>query len=128
MAGGSPVYNDLLDLWTALFPYTMTTLVAGADNTQSILALPELRDGAAGLDFHASGRLVTPLGAQLLKSPAVPAGKVVALDKSCALEMVKAGDISTDYDRLIDRQLDRAAISACVGFAKIFPGAAAVME
>ena len=29
----------------------------------------------------------------------------------------------TDYDKLIDRQLERASISAITGFAKIFNGA-----
>ena len=128
MAGTALAYGDLIALWNSFDPFTMTTILAGADMASEILALTELRDGCAGLDFHGSGKLVTPLGAQLIKSAAVPAGTLVALDKNCALEMVKAGDIVTDYDKLMDRQLDRAAISACVGFAKIFPGAAAVME
>ena len=38
--------------------------------------------------------------------------------------MVQAGEIITDYDKLIDRQLERATISTIAGFAKIFAGAA----
>jgi hypothetical protein len=128
MAGTALAYNDLIALWNSFDPFAMTTLLAGADMARGILALPELRDGCAGLDFHGSGKLVTPLGAQLLKSAAVAAGKLVALDKNCALEMVKAGGIVTDYDKLMGRQLERAAISASVGFAKVFPGAAVVLE
>jgi len=128
MAGTALKYSDLIALWNSFDPFTMTTMLAEAGMAGDILALDELRDGCAGLDFHGSGKLVTPLGAQLIKSAAVPAGKLVAFDKNCALEMVKAGDIVTDYDKLMDRQLDRAAISACVGFAKIFPGAAVVLE
>jgi hypothetical protein len=37
--------------------------------------------------------------------------------------MVQAGDIVTDYDKLIDRQLERASISMIAGFTKIFGGA-----
>mgnify|MGYP000503110140 CR=1 FL=1 len=37
---------------------------------------------------------------------------IVAMDKTCALEMVQAGELMTDYDKLIDRQLERASISA----------------
>ena len=37
--------------------------------------------------------------------------------------MVVAGDVVTDYDKLIDRQLERATISSIAGFAKIFTGA-----
>lgn len=28
---------------------------------------------------------------------------IVAMDKTCALEMVQAGELMTDYDKLIDR-------------------------
>ena len=126
--GSSLAYDDLIALWNSFAPFTMTTILAGADGVSAILAMDEMRDSCAGLDFQGSGKLVTPLGAQLLKSAAVPAGKLVALDRNCALERVMAGDIVTDYDKLIDRQLSRAAISSTVGFAKVFPGAAVVME
>lgn len=128
MAGSSLTYADLITLWNSFDPFQMTTLLASASGTSAILAMAELRDGHAGLDFHGTGKLVTPLGAELIKSAAVPAGKLVALDKNCALELVKAGGIVTDYDKLIDRQLSRASISSTVGFAKIFPAAAVVME
>jgi len=126
--GSSLAYDDLIALWNSFDPFTMTTLLADAGGVSELLAMPELRDSCAGLDFHGTGRMITPLGASVLKSAAVPAGKLVALDKSCALERVLAGDIVTDYDKLIDRQLNRAAISSTVGFAKIFPAAAVVME
>ena len=37
--------------------------------------------------------------------------------------MVQAGDIITDADKLIDRQMEQAAISTIAGFAKIFKDA-----
>ena len=127
-SGSSLAYGDLVALWNSFDPFTMTTVLAGAGAVSEILAMEEMRDSCAGLDFQGSGNLVTPLGAKLIKSAAVPAGTLVALDRNCALELVKAGGIVTDYDKLIDRQLGRAAISSTVGFAKIFPGAAVVME
>ena len=48
--------------------------------------------------------MVTPLGADLVKSAAVEEGKLIALDRGCALEMVQAQDVMTDYDKLIDIQ------------------------
>ncbi|MCL2106873.1 MAG: phage major capsid protein, partial [Oscillospiraceae bacterium] len=128
MSGGNIAYADLISLWNSFDPFEMTTILASAAQMEELLALDEMRDAAAGLNFHGAGRMITPLGAELIKSAAVPAGKIVALDKNCALEMVKAGEIVTDYDKLIDRQLDRAAISATVGFAKLFPGAAKVLQ
>ena len=125
--GGALNYDALIRLWNAFGGFNMTTILAGAEAAQQILALPEMRDGCAGLDFHGSGNLVTPLGAELIRSDAVPAGRLVALDKNCALEMVRSGDITTDYERLIDRQFHRSGISLCAGFAKIFEDAALVM-
>ena len=93
-----------------------------------ILNMTQFRDAAAGLDFHGSGKEITPLGARLLKSPAVNSGTLIGLDKNSALEMIKTGDVMTEYDKLIDRQLERAVISCTAGFAKIFDGASKVLS
>ena len=45
---------------------------------------------------------------------------LIGFDKNYALEMVVAQDVTVDYDRLIDRQLERAAITTIAGFSKIF--------
>lgn len=41
--------------------------------------------------------------------------------------MVTAGDITVDYDKLINTQLERAAVTSTSGFAKIFPDAVKVL-
>lgn len=122
-ANGTLAYSDLVKLWNAFDPYELNTMIASPDMMEKILMLEEFRDAAAGLDFHASGKMITPVGADLIKSAAVGAGTVIGLDQTCALEMVRAGGVTTDYDRLIDRQLERAAITSITGFAKIFDGA-----
>ena len=58
----------------------------------------------------------------------IQAGKVIALDKNFALEKVTASDVLVDSDKLIDRQLERSAISCIAGFAKIFEEASKVLE
>ena len=45
-----------------------------------------------------------------------------------ALELVRAGDVRVEYDKLIDRQLERAAITSISGFGKICDGAAKVLN
>ena len=42
--------------------------------------------------------------------------------------MVQGSDVLVEYDKLIDRQLERAAITTISGFAKLFQGAAKVLE
>lgn len=127
LGGKAIAYANLVDFWNSFDPYVMNTLIAAPDMTAAILKLQEMRDAAAGLTFHGDGKQVTPLGAKLLKSSAVPAGKLIGLDKTCALEQVSAGSILTEYDKLIDRQLERAVISQISGFAKIYPDAARVL-
>ena len=90
---------------------------------QAILSLTEMKDAAAGLDFQGTGKMITPLGANLVRADSMSNKVLVGFDKNCALEMVQAGDILIDYDRLIDKQLERTTISSIVGFAKIFPNA-----
>ncbi len=123
---GSLSYEALVNFWSQFSPYTMNTLVVG-DAMAQILKLPEMQDAAAGLDFQGTGKLVTPMGATLLRSNAVPPGVIIGLDKNYALEAVRASDVLVEYDKLIDRQLERAAITSISGFSKIFQDAAKVL-
>lgn len=124
---GTLAYSDLIALWNSFDPYEMDTIVASPDVMAKILNMSEFRDAAAGLTFHGTGKALTPFGAKLIKSSAVPAGKLIGLDKSSALEMVSSGGILTEYDKLIDRQLSRAVISMTAGFAKIDASACKAM-
>lgn len=117
-------YGSLVDLWNSLSPYKMTTVVASAPVICQLLKLPEFRDSAAGLNFHGTGNMITPLGAQIVKYDDPDAEYILGLDKSAALEKVQAGGIITEYDKLIDRQLERAAITATAGFSSITSDAA----
>ena len=127
-AGAELSYADLLKLWGAFGDYEMNTLVCSPAMVQRLLALPEMRDATAGLSFHATGKLATPLGAAVVKTAAVADDTIIALDKRFALEMVTAGGVNVDYDKLINCQLERAAVTATAGFAKIIPEAVQVMK
>ena len=125
---GKLTYEDLLNFWNGFEPYQMNTLLVSGDVMMELLKMPQMQDAAAGLDFHGTGRLITPMGAKVLRSSAVPAGTIIGLDKNYALEMVKAGDVMVEYDKLIDRQLERAAITTISGYAKIFGDASQVLS
>lgn len=127
-SSGSLSYDDLVKLWAELSPYELNTILAPTDAMKKLLDMKEMKDSHAGLEFHGSGRMITPLGAKLMHTKSIPSGKLIGLDKTCALEMVQSGGIITDHDKLIDRQLERASISCITGFAKIFPDSAKVLE
>lgn len=125
---GKLSYEDLVKLWANLSPYELNTILAPTQEMQKILGMSQMQDAKAGLDFQGTGKMVTPLGATLLHAPEMTAGTVIGLDKNCALEMVQAGGVVTDYDKLIDRQLERAAITCTAGFSKIFTEAAKTLS
>ena len=127
-SAGTLTYDDLVTFWNSFDPYQMNTILVGSDTMLKLMKLSQMQDAAAGLDFHGTGKLITPLGAKILRSSAVPAGKIIGLDKNYALEMVKAGDVLVEYDKIIDRQLERAAITTISGFSKIFEDASAVLN
>lgn len=125
---GTLTYNDLIKLWTSLTPYELNTMLVPTALMEKILAMPEMQDSQAMLDFHGTGKMITPMGAKLIHVPTLDSDKIIGLDKTCALELVQAGDVLVDYDKLIDRQLERASISVISGFAKVFNDASIVLK
>ena len=123
VTSGTITYDDLISLWSAISPYELNTMLAPTDAMTKLLSMTEMKDSKAGLDFHGSGKMITPLGAKLMHVPGISGSKILGLDKNCALEMVQSGGIIMDHDKLIDRQLERTSISCIMGFAKIFPDA-----
>ena len=112
-------YEDLIDLWNLFDMYKMTTMFLDKKMLSQILRLNEFRDSAAGLNFHATGTMITPFGAEILTTKSVDEVAILAIDKNSTLEMVQVGEINTDFDKLIDRQLERAAITTITGFSLI---------
>ena len=90
----------------------------------AMLKLSEFQNPLTGLNFQGTGTLATPLGAKLLRTSAMPAGQIIGLDKNYALERICGSEVLVEYDKLIDRQLERAVISSTAGFARIFDSAA----
>ena len=120
---GKLAYDQMVEFWGQFDPYTMNTILCSTGTMTNILKISELQNPLTGLNFQGTGKLTTPLGAQLHRTAAVEDGLIIGLDNRYALELVKAGDVMVEYDKLIDQQLERAAISSISGFAKICDGA-----
>ena len=121
-------YGALLDFWAQFDPYTMNTMLVSNDMMLAMLKLSEFQNPNTGLNFQGTGSLTTPLGAKLLRTSAMPAGTLIGLDKNYALEQICGIEITVEYDKLIDRQLERAAITSISGFAKLFGEASKVLK
>jgi hypothetical protein len=125
---GTLTYDQLVEFWGQFDPYTMNTILCSTATMTKLLKIPELQNPMTGLNFQGTGKLSTPLGAQLHRTGAVADGMIIGLDNRYALELVRAGDVLVEYDKLIDRQLERAAITSISGFGKICDGAACVLN
>ena len=128
ISGSALGYDQLVEFWGQFDPYTMNTILCSTGTMTSLLKIPELQNPMTGLNFTGTGKVGTPLGAQLHRTSAVADGVIIGLDNRYALELVRAGDVLVEYDKLIDRQLERAAITSISGFGKICDGAAAVLN
>ena len=125
---GTLTYDQMVEFWGQFDPYTMNTILCSTGTMTKLLKIPELQNPMTGLNFQGTGKVGTPLGAQLHRTSAVADGTIIGLDNRYALELVRAGDVLVEYDKLIDRQLERAAITSISGFGKICDGAAAVLN
>ena len=126
---GTLSYDALVDFWAQFDPYEMNAILAPNDVVAAMLKLPEFQNPLTGLNFQGTGRLTTPMGAELLRTSALEKGTLIGLDRRYSLEMVQAGEpILVEYDKLIDRQLERAAVTTTAGFAKLFADAAKVLK
>jgi hypothetical protein len=135
---GTVDYDELVKLWLA-FPagYELNAIVATDTYIQKILNLSEFKDPMAGFKFQSTGDLVNPLGAQLVrwadaagfnKSGTDVSDWIVGIDKRYCLEKVVEQPYIAEYDRLIDKQFERAAISSWVGWKKLDPTAAQAID
>ena len=124
---GQLTYDALVDFWGQFDPYTLNTMLVSSDVMRAMLKMPEFQNPLTGLNFQGTGELGNPLGAKLLRCSVLPAGMLIGLDKNYALEQVCGSEVSVEYDKLIDRQLERAAITSISGFAKLFPEASKIL-
>lgn len=120
-------YDQLVEFWGQFDPYTLNGFLCNSAMMTRMLKVPELQNPLTGLNFQGTGELSTPLGAKLHRTGCVEDGMIIGIDSRYALELVRAGDVLVEYDKLIDRQLERAAITAISGFGKICDGAVSVL-
>lgn len=117
-------FSDVANTVASFDPYQMTSMVVNNNTYTKLLMMDEFRDASAGLDFHGTGRIITPFGAELFVTPQISNDAFLAFDKNYTVEKVQTGGIITEFDKLIDRQLERATISTISGFTTIYGGAA----
>lgn len=121
-------FKSLLDLWTNLKPYNLTTLVVSPDAFQKMLTLPELLNPQSGVNVQATGCLKTFLGANIVYDNSLSGCFFVAVDKNFALNHIISQELSIESDKIIDKQLNTNVITMRYAFAKLFKEASVCMS
>ncbi|WFD12464.1 phage major capsid protein [Tepidibacter hydrothermalis] len=130
-ASGTLTYDEYIAFWAEFDPYEMNTVLAPKLQLKDILTLPEFKDPQAGFTFQKDGKLISPLGANLVRSDQVKdlgIDGIVGLDKGLCLEEVVEQGITTESDKIIDRQIEKTVISRTGGFNKLFQPSAKVLK
>ncbi len=128
---GTLTYDEYIKFWAEFDPYEMNTVLAPKAPLTDILTLEEFKDPQAGFTFQKDGKLISPLGAKLVRADQVTdlgVTGIIGLDKGLCLEEVVEKGITTESDKLIDRQIERTVISRVGGFNKLFTPAAKVLN
>ncbi len=109
---------DVMTLWQALLPYEANTLIISPDNISKMMANTYFSNADFGMKIGCPDGFKTALGFDIIVAKDQEK-LAVGFDKNYALEHVIAQDITVDSDRLIDKQLERTAITTISGFSKI---------
>ncbi len=123
-AGTSLTYADLATLYGCFSDFDMTTVIAAPENASIIAAMDQVKECSA----NTAGRLVLPLGAELIKCSAAESDAIIGIDRDFALEFITSTNLVMETDKLIDRQLDQMTVSITCGFKKITPDAVKVLR
>lgn len=113
---GGVTFENMFKVWEALYPFNLTTMFMGFGAMAGTVNMDEFKRSEAGFNFSSTGQMITPLGAEIVPCPYIGENRCFALDRTAAVEKVQAGGVITEYDKLIDRQLERATISTIYGF------------
>ncbi|MBP5578386.1 MAG: hypothetical protein J6X56_02730 [Ruminococcus sp.] len=116
-------YDDIAKLYGEFDCFDMTTVITSPELASKIAAMDQLKDCPANAD----GKLMLPLGSELIKTSAVDDDTIIGIDRDFALEFITSTDLVMETDKLIDRQLDQMTVSITCGFRRITPDAVKVL-
>jgi len=123
MSGGTFNYAELAAFWGKFTDSDMNVILCSPATAAKILAFDEMNKTVT----TGAGNIVTPFGAEIVVSPAVSDSTVIGLDKTCALEMIRGGEVTVDVDKLISKMSDGTAVAVNVGFSVISKSAVKVL-
>lgn len=126
---GTLTYDEIVKFYMEFKEgYDVNTVLAPKDILTAILLMEEFKDPQAGFNFQKTGQMVNPIGSKWLRADIIEDGTIIALDKRYCLEEVTVANTMVEYDKIINRQIERAAVSEIKGFNKIYKDSAKILK
>ncbi len=124
MTGGDFNYSELAAFWGKFTSCEMNAIVCSPATAAKILAFDEMNKAVT----TNGGNMITPFGAEIVVSSAVADDIAIGMDKTCALELIRGGEVVVEVDKLISKLSEAAAVAVNAGFSVISADAVKVLN
>ncbi|MBR4096578.1 MAG: phage major capsid protein [Oscillospiraceae bacterium] len=124
MTGGEFNYSELAAFWGKFTNCEMNAVVCSPATAAKILAFEEMNKAVT----TNGGNMITPFGAEIVVSSAVADDVAIGMDKTCALEFIRGGEVVVEVDKLISKLSEAAAVAVNAGFSVISADAVKVLD
>ncbi len=124
MTGGEFNYSELAAFWGKFTSCEMNAIVCSPATAAKILAFDEMNKAVT----TNGGNMITPFGAEIVVSSAVADDIAIGMDKTCALELIRGGEVVVEVDKLISKLSETAAVAVNAGFSVISADAVKVLN
>ncbi|MBQ7981826.1 MAG: hypothetical protein IJ305_09515 [Oscillospiraceae bacterium] len=124
MTGSEFNYSELAAFWGKFTNCEMNAVVCSPATAAKILTFDEMNKAVT----TNGGNMLTPFGAEIVVSSAVADDIAIGMDKSCALEFIRGGEVVVEVDKLISKLSEAAAVAVNAGFSVISADAVKVLN
>lgn len=124
MTGGDFNYSELAAFWGKFTSCEMNAIVCSPATAAKILAFDEMNKAVT----TNGGNMITPFGAEIVVSSSVADDIAIGMDKTCALELIRGGEVVVEVDKLISKLSEAAAVAVNAGFSVISADAVKVLN
>lgn len=124
MTGSEFNYSELASFWGKFTNCEMNAVVCSPATAAKILAFDEMNKAVT----TNGGNMITPFGAEIVVSSAVADDVAIGMDKTCALEFIRGGEVVVEVDKLISKLSEAAAVAVNAGFSVISADAVKVLD
>ena len=121
-AASEIAYADVVKLWSAFGSYTPNVIIGASSTISALLNVDQVKDLHTDAHIHGCNQFINPASANLIVHESLKTNdfeKLLVFDKDFAVQMVQSGNLTIEYDKVIDQQLNQAAISVIRGFSPI---------